>query len=207
MRSSRVAADNPFNPLEDQIQFRYRGSSMASTFSPGQTLYVRPGVREIQPGDVIVFRKEDGYVVHRAQCVTLEGVLTRGDNNRMEDGVISFEHIVGVVEKVGAQDGVFRVKGGKQGLSAARLRWRLSFFLDRLRPVLGKPYRWLRRKRWAGRVWHPKVTLLCIQSPTGVIEKYTIRSKVVATWQPDIHRFTCRKPFDLIIFPPMKPRE
>jgi len=180
---------------------------MASTFSPGQILYVRPGVREIRPGDVIVFSKGGGYVVHRAQCVTLEGVLTRGDNNRMEDGIISFEHIIGVVEKAGTPDGVLHVTGGRQGLSAARMRWRFSFFLDRLRPVLGKPYRWLRRKRWVGRVWHPKVTLLWIRSPTGVIEKYTIRKKVVATWQPEIHRFTCRKPFDLIIFPPMIPRE
>ncbi len=43
----------------------------------------------MQPGDVVVYRKGDGYIVHRVHSVHPEGMYTRGDNNPIEMGTWS----------------------------------------------------------------------------------------------------------------------
>ena len=89
---------------------------MVPTFKPGQVLYVRPEGRTVQPGDVVVYRKGDGYIVHRVHSVHPEGIYTRGDNNPNPDGyLIPPEQIIGIVDQVDDWGEIRRVRGGKSG--------------------------------------------------------------------------------------------
>jgi hypothetical protein len=186
-----------------QKQFRYHGSSMRPTFKPGQVLYIRPEGHAVQPGDVVVYRKGEEYIVHRVSSVRSDGIHTRGDNStREDDGPIPAEQIVGVVEKMDDWGNIHPVAGGEKGLSFVRLRWGLGGIFQKMLPWLGAPYRWLKAHRWVPRIWHPYITTLQLQTKNGSLVKYVVRGKTVATWQPELRRFTCRRPYDLIIFPP-----
>jgi hypothetical protein len=184
-------------------QFRYSGLSMRSTFTAGQMLYLRPEARNIQPGDVVIYRRGEEHIVHRVYAVTPAGLRTRGDDNPMVDGlIVPLDDIVGVVEGAEGTEGLQPVIGGRRGLCKARLRWGIRGFFTRRLPWLGAPYRWLKAKRWVNRFWQPQVTTVRLKSDNGVVVKYVVRGKTVATWQAQEARFTCSKPYDLVIFPP-----
>ncbi len=195
--------NDPHKSELKENKFRYSGTSMRTTFKPGQVLYVHPRAKGVQPGDVVVYRKDGEYIVHRVKEVQPGHVITRGDNNPNDDlEFILLDDIVGVVEKVDEWGNSHPVAGGRKGLWVARLRWELTAFFNWLRPVIGAPYRWLKTRRWVSRVWHPGVTTIQLRTLDGVMVKYLVRGKTVATWQPRNARFTCRRPYDLIIFPP-----
>jgi signal peptidase I len=189
------------SPIHQEIkQFRYQGSSMHPTFKAGQVLYVRPKIRGIQAGDVIVFESDDEFVVHRVRSVTKNGVHTRGDNNPGDDrGLIPFERIVGVVDEVNDWGKVQKVSGGGKGLRFARFRWILNGMFRRILPGLGAPYRWLKGCGLIQSLWRPRIVQMRLKTSKGTIIKYLVGGKTVATWQPGISRFRCKKPYDLVI--------
>jgi hypothetical protein len=82
-----------------------RGNSMKPGFPPG-TLVVVQDVRctDILAGNVIVFRGEHGLpVMHRVLSVR-GGIVTRGDNATVTDGIVAPERILGrVVGRCGAR--------------------------------------------------------------------------------------------------------
>ena len=56
------------------------------------TRYLRVEYADVREGDVIAFRSAMGTVVtHRAVAVTEHGVETRGDSNRVSDGITTTE--------------------------------------------------------------------------------------------------------------------
>lgn len=176
---------------------------MASTFSPGQVLYVRPATDEIQPGDVVVYHQGDGYVVHRVTAIHAEGYKTRGDNNPFEDAeLIPKDKIIGVVYGLDDWGKMQPVAGGKAALIKAKLGWKATANFERSKPILGAPYRWLKKKDWVRRFWHPNILRVNFRTSAGIIVKYIIKGKTVATWIPKENRFFCRRPYDLIVFPP-----
>lgn len=184
-------------------KFRYRGLSMRSTFKPGQVLYMHPQAEGVQPGDVVVYRNGLEYIVHRVNSLQEDGIHTRGDNNPHEDEApITSDQIIGVVEKVDDWGNSHAVTGGWKGLWLARLRWGTYSMFNKMLPWLGAPYRWLKAKRWVARFWHPRITIVHLQVENGIMVKYIVRGKTVATWQPKLSRFTYQRPYDLIIFPP-----
>jgi hypothetical protein len=186
-------------------KFRYTGSSMRSTFKPGQVLYVRPTTEGVQPGDVVVYRRGKVHIVHRVKKVIGPNVITRGDNNPREDAeLVQPGQIVGVVEKVDDWGNFRPVAGGRVGLWLARLRWGATTLINQLRPVIGAPYRWLKARRWINLVWHPEVVSIQLQSSEGIMVKYVVRGKTVATWYHKESRFEYKRPYDLVIFPPKK---
>lgn len=203
MRSLALTEPLQTSPTEEPKKFRYHGGSMRSTFTPGEVLYVKPKFSKIKPGDVVVYRKGDEYVVHRVNGVSAAGLRTRGDNNPREDeNAVLPGQIVGIVEGVDTGVSIRPVTGGRCGLFKAKIRWRSTAFVNWLRPVIGYPYRWLKKKGIVNRFWHPDITILNVHTNTGLMVKYMLWGKVVATWQPEISRFTYRRPFDLVIFPP-----
>lgn len=178
---------------------------MRSTFSPGEILYVRPHVSQVLPGDVVIYKHGDEYVVHRVKALTSDGLITRGDNNFHEDhDTIKIEKVIGVVDKVDSGKRIREVTGGKRGLWNARLRWGFLAVFNWMRPVIGAPYRWLKSKRIVAQVWHPQVIQVKTNSSSGPMIKYIADGKTVATWIPDLNRFQCKRVYDLVIFPPDK---
>jgi len=193
---------DPSSPEKIQ-KFRYNGPSMLPTFKPGQVLYIRPQERAIQPGDVVVFNRENEYIVHRVIAVTPEGISTRGDNNPQGDPwLLTPDQVLGVVEKAEDWDKTHAVSGGTPALLKAKTRWGIKALFTRSLPWLGAPYRWLKARRWAAKIWHPSITQIQLQTNEGVMIKYLVRGKTVATWYPRPGRFICRRPYDLVIFPP-----
>lgn len=192
------------HPLEckDNVIFRYRGPSMRSTFTPGEILHTQPSIKGIHSGDVVIYRRGEGFIVHRVVSVFPEGVQTRGDDNRQEDGFVRFEDVIGVVKGVETSRGMQPAVGGFWGHQLARLRWGWRSILNWMRPWLGFPYRWMKTSRMVTHVWHPRISQIQVQIGSSVVIKYMARGKVVATWDPDHSRFTCRQPYDLVIFPP-----
>ena len=187
----------------NENKFRYAGSSMRSTFKPGQVLYLRPTVKGIVAGDIVVYDSGGEYIVHRVKEVKEKGISTRGDNNLHDDvNFVSLGQIVGVVETVDDWGSFHSVKGGRKGLWIARLRWGVLALNNYLRPVVGAPYRWLKVSHWINKVWHPEVTSIQLRIPEGIIIKFIVRGKTVASWQPQLKRFICRRPYDLIIHSP-----
>ena len=176
---------------------------MRSTFSPGEILYVRPHANEVKPGDVIVYRRGDEYVVHRVRTITSDGIVARGDNNLHEDqDLVKFEQVIGVVNEVDTGKEIRIVNGGKKGLWLARLRWSFSSIINWMRPVVGAPYRWLKSSRLMAKIWHPNVIQVKTVSSSGPMIKYIAGRKTVATWIPDLKRFQCKRLYDLVVFPP-----
>lgn len=184
-------------------KFIYRGTSMRSTFRPGHLLYVSPESKKIHPGDVIVYRRGEEFVVHRVNSITPEGLQTRGDDNsRIDEFPIDDNQIVGIVEGVDDGEKTRPVTGGRKGLIIARMRWGFSAFFNRMRPVIGTPYRWLKSSRIMPKIWHPKVIQVKTNSSLGPMIKYLVGGKTVATWLPNLKCFQCRRLYDLVIYPP-----
>lgn len=192
--------------LEDspnEKKFIYRGSSMHSTFGQGHVLYVRPESKKLRPGDVIVYRKGEYFIVHRVITVNGACVMTRGDNNSREDSdQIQLSQIVGAVEQVDDWGNTRQVTGGHKGLFLARLRWGFSAIFTWASPVVGAPYRWLKSSKLMIRIWHPKVIQVKTNSSLGPMIKYIVGGKTVATWIPNYKRFLCKRLYALVIFPP-----
>ena len=185
------------------LKFRYTGLSMLPTFKPGEVLYARPDIRTIQPGDVIIYEQGGLRVVHRVIDLEDDGVKTRGDANPcVDEDIISFEQIYGVVEKAGNWDRMRKIKGGRFAAIRAETRWRWGGFIGQLRPVIGAPYRWIKSRRWLTKFWHPTVLKVRLMSSDGEVVKYIVGGKTVAAFDLSSGHFTCRRPYDLIIFPP-----
>lgn len=59
---------------------------MYRVFRPGDMILVLPAtVDEIAPGDVICFRRNGNWIIHRALRKTGAGIRTAGDNSRKPD--------------------------------------------------------------------------------------------------------------------------
>jgi signal peptidase I len=184
-------------------RFIYTGSSMKPTFRTGQLLYVRPDVQDVRPGDVLVFEAEKGPVVHRVLTVKAEGYVTRGDNNRFVDATpVPPDRVIGRVEMFDHKRKIRPVRSGWHGLWAARLGWFLIEIDRRLRSIFGWPYRWVRTSRILVRLWKPVIIRVRVQTETGPLIKYIYHQRTVAVWEPSKGKFSCRKPFDLVLFRP-----
>lgn len=182
--------------------FIYSGSSMKPTFRPGQVLYVRPNVQDIQRGDVLVYKQHERFIVHRVLFTGTTGYITRGDNNRLVDvAPIPPDMVVGRVELAERQGAVSRVLGGRRGLLSARLHWVVMRLSSWFRYLFGWPYRFIKRNRILVGLWAPKFVTICLQTENGPLYKYIYHRKTIATWNPQSDAFQCRKPFDLVIFP------
>lgn len=195
------------NGTDESCLFVYNGVSMLPTFKPGQVLVVQPVVNKLVPGDVVVYADMHSYSVHRVIGVTPQGLITRGDNNRLVDALpVTPEQIVGRVEAVHNQPHSRRVRGGVGGLIAAQIGWGVRAGQRMLRRILHKPYISVRQiplvRRVLLRLFAPYLRRIRIQTESGVVIKTTFRGRTVARYLPDHQYFECRKPFDLFLDPP-----
>lgn len=183
--------------------FPYHGPSMTPTFRDGDFVYVRPAARYLA-GDVIVFRswEDDKFIIHRVIACGEAGLTTRGDHNRSNDPPVGAGQVVGRVALAETRRGLVRILSGAPGLCWARFLWlRLDIDLF-LRRLLWRPYNFIRQKRLANLVWRPEITKARFATRGMFLVKYLHRGRTVATWDAAAGKFTCRKSFDLVIFPP-----
>ena len=157
----------------------------------------------LQPGDVVAYRSADQVVVHRIGGRRNGEWITRGDGNWRRDAApLAPERYVGRVaarERTGAASAVV---GGAAGLrrafglhAAAFARWAA---LTALAPF----YRLLRASRAAALVWRPRIWTVRFAAPGGTVTKFIHRGRSVAHWDPHAERWTCRKPYDLVLSRP-----
>jgi signal peptidase I len=187
--------------------FLYSGPSMQPTFRTGQMLYVRPDVKNVKPGDVVVYEQADRYIVHRVISVGEDGFITRGDNNQFADaGLVTPAQVIGRVEINEHRGGITPVQGGWLGLWLTDVGRAIRPFEPWLLLVFGWPYRLVKESRIVGRIWKPAISQIHLKNEAGALVKYLYRMKTVAIWNVSQKRFECRKPFDLVIFHPKDPK-
>lgn len=187
--------------------FVYTGSSMRPTFHGGQLLYVRPMAQDVAVGDVVVFADtEKGCVVHRVIAVTDEGLITRGDNNRLDDSApIPPEHVIGRVEMVGAGERLKALPGGRRGLRWVQVRRELHQVERWLRRVIGAPYRALYNipaiHLILTRFLFQHLEVGRFETPVGPVFKFIRGGKVIARWATSQTHPEIERPYDLFIYP------
>jgi hypothetical protein len=74
---------------------------MLPAVRPGDILIARPPEgAPVGVGDIVLFRCQRGLCAHRVIGVGANGVRTRGDAVRRDDGLLSPADLVGVVERI-----------------------------------------------------------------------------------------------------------
>lgn len=186
-------------------KFFYTGTSMNPTFRLGHLLYIRPDVRDVKPGDVVVYERDGHNIVHRVVLVGKDGYVTRGDNNLFSDPKpVAFDKLIGRVEMGEHQGKIDPVLGGWHGLWIAQFRWIIKWIARWLRRLFGWAYRSLKASRLMKMIWKPEILRIQLKTETGLLIKYVYHKKTVAIWDPSLGRFACLKPFDLVILSPIE---
>ncbi len=93
------------------LKVKAEGYSMYPSIKPGSIIYIEPVESNNEPasGDIIAWKKDSGFVVHRLIRVIKERdrnlFVTRGDSCITEDEPVTFEQLAGRVVKVETQGG------------------------------------------------------------------------------------------------------
>ncbi|WP_457741981.1 signal peptidase I [Thermococcus sp.] len=66
------------------VSYAYSGS-MTPTIDKGDVFFINPLARNYDVGDIVVFRRNGGWTVHRIFAITGDGFITKGDNNIVTD--------------------------------------------------------------------------------------------------------------------------
>jgi signal peptidase I len=113
------------------LKIKADGYSMYPTVKPGSVIYIEPLTEKMSPapGEIIAWKRESGFVVHRLVRIIRNGdktiYFTRGDSCSYEDQPVTKEIIAGRVVRVENLN--------KEIISAAGLARRHCCFINRLR--------------------------------------------------------------------------
>ncbi len=188
----------------------YRGRSMEGTFRFGDRLHVTSvSLSLLRPGDVVVYRRvnrngvEDARV-HRVIRVLPDRLIVRGDNNLCADRTwVDENNLMGRVsqfERDGKKLPMHRRRFGLLRLYTFHKRHRVRQVMWRLvRALVSKPYRSFRESGRIRHLWRPSIVTVRLMTENGPLLKYICRDRTVAWYWPGYERFTCRKPYDLVI--------
>jgi len=91
------------------VKLKASGFSMYPLIKPGDIITVRRAViEELQPGAIIVFKREGNWIAHRIKKITTEGnkriFITKGDSNFKSDAPVPEEIITGRIVSI-SRDG------------------------------------------------------------------------------------------------------
>jgi signal peptidase I len=127
------------------IRIRADGYSMYPAIKPGSVIYIEP-VSDDQypaPGEVISWKRDTGFVVHRLKRITCEDVktyfITRGDSCAYEDRPVLKDQVAGKVVRVENVPGKRTISGYQLIRKPNYLYNRLLvWFVIRLKKVLNR---------------------------------------------------------------------
>ena len=101
--------------IGDQIQFKVVSNSMAPIIEIGNSVLVNVSEFEtIQRGDIIVIKREDDFLTHRAIRSNGDGWITKGDNSVLFDPPTKAELIIGSITAI---------QKGSQPIKLQTSRW------------------------------------------------------------------------------------
>ena len=183
-----------------------RGDSMSVTLKAGDRLWLAPvAFDSLEVGDVVALDVGSKIIAHRIVARHPNGFLMQGDGNGRPDleplANMNFRGKAVARERRGT---LARLAGGRQGHRRGQILRACSRFRIRLVWMLDWPYRLLRSSRWAVRFWHPDMRAVRFATPSGWLTKFICRGKTVAVWAPQSGRWECRRPYDLVLFPPSR---
>jgi signal peptidase I len=106
--SYTVLKDIGFSLLEEgrTIKIRADGLSMYPTIKQGSVIFIGPYEKDSHPlpGEIIAFKKDAGFIVHRLVRLYDEGnnilVVTRGDSSIKDDEPVPVEMVAGKVVRI-----------------------------------------------------------------------------------------------------------
>ena len=181
-----------------------RGNSMRGTLAEGD------GVRlaslpydSLQRGDVVAYRSRNQLVVHRIVGRQNGLWITQGDGNwRRDVAPLAPERFIGAVTERERNGTAMPVIGGAAGCRRAVWLHAGSFLRWSVLTVLAPFYRLLRASRAVALFWRPRILAVRFAAPGGAVTKYVHRGRSVAQWVPQAERWTCRKPYDLLLSRP-----
>lgn len=125
-----------------RIQLKPKGYSMYPMLVPERASVVLEGVgdRRLRRGDVVLYRREEGrLILHRICSVMPEGLYLIGDNQRLVEGPVERERILGILTAFSRGGGLVSVKNPIYRLYSCL--WPL------LRPVILAAAKWFRDSR------------------------------------------------------------
>lgn len=79
--------------VKNYIQVEVEGVSMQPAMYEGDTFKCNKNVREVNIGDIIVFKRNNKLIAHRVIVIGVDYYITKGDNNSYEDLPITDEDI------------------------------------------------------------------------------------------------------------------
>ncbi len=81
-----------------EVRLKVTGSSMMPAIWPGDVITAcRRNIAELQPGHIVLYRREGMLVAHRITCIHGDLVTTRGDSLEHDDPAITVPDIIGQV--------------------------------------------------------------------------------------------------------------
>ena len=100
------------------LKIKANGYSMYPSIKPGTIIFIEPrkDYSGLLPGEIIAWKRESGFVVHRFIRIERRGnqvfYYTRGDSCRYEDKPVTIDQIAGKVIRI--EDRKKRIKEGKK---------------------------------------------------------------------------------------------
>ncbi len=177
---------------------------MRGTIAPGERLLVRAmELPAVEAGDIVAFRRGGRVRVHRMVAIRQGRWWTQGDGNwRRDIEPLQPEEFIGRVEEAVGPAGSRRLAGGARGRRLAMGRHAAAFVRWGFLSLLAPPYRRLWRGRVGPPVWGAGLRAGGFCPGGRPRAKYIHRGQTVASWHDASRGWTCRRPYDLILFPP-----
>ena len=184
---------------------------MDGVFEFGDKLYIQTlALKNLHIGDIIAYKSLDTNgkeieLVHRIFKMNKFGLVTLGDGNLFPDSTpVNQRNYIGRV--------LFFEREGKRHYPKKNYRTRLKLLLLRknlflvyyvsrmLRLFLRYPYAMIRKSGFFKILWHPMIQKQAFQNDGKPLAKYIHEGSTIATYCTDTGRFTCKKPFDLLLW-------
>jgi signal peptidase I len=192
----------------------YSGRSMAGTFREGDRLEIKKNkINEIKPGDVAVFisakeGEKETHCVHRVVSLEEKRLITRGDNNPLNDeDRVTEINFIGQVTHCERDGRTRKIRNGRLGLMKARILHGRLLVIKAAKFILRKPYRMVKKTGIVAKFWRPKIETIYFATQDGPLIKYVHKGKIVASCWTDTNRWWFRRPYDFIVEPKLTSRK
>ena len=179
---------------------------MSVTLKAGDRLWLAPvAFDSLEVGDVVALDAGSKVVAHRIVARQPAGYVLQGDGNGRPDvELLTAANFLGKVVARERNGACKRLAGGRPGHCRGHILRACSRFRIRLAWMLDWPYRMLRASRLVARLWQPRVLIVHFAAPGGSLTKFIRKGRTVAVWTPQAGRWECRRPYDLVLFPPSR---
>ncbi len=87
--------------------FNITSGSMEPTIYIDDYVFVKLNNKNIKKGDIITFKKNNTIITHRIVSIDKNTIITKGDNNNVEDEPIKRKDVIGKVIHIGHEYGIY----------------------------------------------------------------------------------------------------